>query len=152
MTPAQTYEAPRTVADVPATPSNQRRTEAPQAACRIVSPLADEVFLNVPSITVTAMGPPRGTPRLLLNGASIASPDGKPSFTVTPIPRGTYTAVVVFDGGLNTPLARTEPRRVPRAAALDHPSGRAEAKGLIARRNADRTAAGRTCVEDCDGG
>lgn len=110
VSPAQTYEAPKPVADVPATPSSQRRAEAPRVVCRIVSPLADEVFLNVPAITVTAMGPPRGTPRLLLNGASIASPDGKPSFTVTPIPRGTYTAVVVFDGGLNgTPLCRTEP-------------------------------------------
>jgi hypothetical protein len=110
VTPAQTYEAPKPAAAGVSVPSPVRNTPAPTPACRIVSPIADEVFLNVPSITVTAMGPPRVTPKLLLNGASIASPDGQPSFIVTPIPRGTYTAVVVFEGGQNgAPLCRTEP-------------------------------------------
>lgn len=110
VTPAQTYEAPK-----PPVGNTVVAQSAPSPApaapgCRIVSPVADEVFLNVPSITVTAIGPTRGTPRLQLNGASIASPDGKPSFTVTPIPRGSYTAVVVFDGGANSaPLCRTAP-------------------------------------------
>jgi hypothetical protein len=108
ITPAQTYEAPQPAANTVATPSSARSSAPPAPGCRIVSPLPDEVFLNVPSLTVSAMGPPRGTPKLLLNGASIASPDGKPSFIVTPIPRGTYTAVVVFEGGQNgVPLCRT---------------------------------------------
>jgi len=110
VTPAQTYEAPKPPANTVATPAAARSTGVPAPACRIVSPLAEEVFLNVPSITVSAMGPPRGTPKLQLNGTSIASPDGKPSFIVTPIPRGTYTAVVVFEGGQNgVPLCRTAP-------------------------------------------
>jgi len=110
VTPAQTYEAPKPAATTVATPPSSSSPAAPAPTCRIVSPVADEVFLNVPSITVTAIGPTRGTARLLLNGASIASPDGKPTFTVTPIPRGSYTAVVVFDGGANSaPLCRTAP-------------------------------------------
>lgn len=110
ITPAQTYEAPKPAVNT-ADASPNRASPAPRGpACRILSPIADEVFLNTPSVTVTALGPPRGTPRLLLNGASIASLDGKPNFTVTPIPRGTYTAVVVFDGGMNTsPLCQTAP-------------------------------------------
>jgi hypothetical protein len=108
ITPAQTYEAPKPVANTVSTSSTARSPAVPAPGCRIVSPIADEVFLNVPSVTVTAIGPQRGTPRLLLNGASIASVDGTPTFTVTPIPRGTYSAVVVFDGGVNTsPLCRT---------------------------------------------
>lgn len=108
VTPAQTYEAPKPPAVNTVVAPSAPSPAAAAPACRIVSPLPDEVFLNVPSLTVTAIGPTRGTPRLLLNGASIASPDGKPSFTVTPIPRGSYTAVVVFDGGTNSaPLCRT---------------------------------------------
>lgn len=110
VTPVQTYEAPKPTANAVSVPPPARSAAPAAPGCRIVSPLPDEVFLNVPSLTVTAMGPPRATPKLLLNGASIASPDGQPSFIVTPIPRGTYTAVVVFEGGQNgAPLCRTEP-------------------------------------------
>jgi hypothetical protein len=110
VTPAQTYEAPKPPAGNTVVAQSAPSAAPATPSCRIVSPIADEVFLNVPSITVTAIGPSRGTPRLQLNGASISSPDGKPSFTVTPIPRGSYTAVVVFDGGSNAaPLCRTAP-------------------------------------------
>lgn len=110
VTPAQTYEAPKPPAGNTVVAQTAQSPAPAAPGCRIVSPLPDEVFLNVQSITVSAIGPMRGTPRLQLNGASIASPDGKPSFTVTPIPRGSYTAVVIFDGGANSaPLCRTAP-------------------------------------------
>jgi hypothetical protein len=57
------------------------------------------VILNQPSVTVTAKGPPRATPKLLIGGRVIESTDGNPVFTVTPIPRGTYTIIVNFEGG-----------------------------------------------------
>jgi hypothetical protein len=110
VTPAQTYEAPKPPAGNTFVAQSAPSPAPAAPGCRIVSPVADEVFLNVPSITVTAIGPTSGTPTLQLNGASIPSPDGKPSFTITPIPRGSYTAVVIFDGGANSaPLCRTAP-------------------------------------------
>lgn len=110
VTPAQTYEAPKPPAGNAVVAQSAPSPAAAPPSCRIVSPVPDEVFLNVQSVTVSAIGPSRGTPRLQLNGASISSPDGKPSFTVTPIPRGSYTAVVVFEGGANSaPLCRTAP-------------------------------------------
>ncbi len=107
VTPAQTYEAPKQTASAapPVTPPAQRA--APGPACRIVSPLQDEVFLNVESLTITAIGPPRATPSLLLNGNVIASEDGMPVFTIKPIPRGTYTATVTFSGGTAGAVCRT---------------------------------------------
>jgi hypothetical protein len=69
--------------------------------------MPDEVFLNVESLTVTAIGPPRSTPTLQLNGNLIQSEDGKPVFVVRPIPRGTYTATVIFSGGTAGAACRT---------------------------------------------
>jgi hypothetical protein len=79
----------------------------PGPACRIVSPLQDEVFLNVESVTITAVGPPLATPSLQLDGNVIASQDGKPVFTIKPIPRGTYTATVTFSEGTAGVACRT---------------------------------------------
>jgi hypothetical protein len=109
VTPAQAYEAPKPAA--PTAPAAAAVTPvqaaAPGPACRIVSPLPDEVFLNVESLTVTAIGPPRATPSLQLNGNLIQSEDGKPVFTIKPIPRGTYTATVTFSGGTVGAACRT---------------------------------------------
>lgn len=98
---AQTYEAPPAPAGTskPVASTAQSSSTPPGPACRIVSPVQDEVILNQPSVTVTAMGPPRATPRLSIGGRVVESLDGKPVFTVTPIPRGTYTIIVSFEGG-----------------------------------------------------
>lgn len=131
--PAQTYEAPKPVATA-AQPSPAARVEPAPAtpACRIVSPLPDEVFLNVESLTVTAIGPPRSTPTLQLNGNTIQSEDGKPVFVIRPIPRGTYTATVTFSGGTAGAACRTatvtfhvrQPSVIKPAAAPRPSSGR----------------------------
>ncbi len=97
--PAQTYSAP-----APATTSKSGAGQgnasptAPGVACRIISPTPEETIVNQPVLTVSAQGPQRATATLRLNGASINSVDGQPVFKVTPIPRGTYTATVVFTG------------------------------------------------------
>lgn len=102
--PAQTYAAPKPAtatapASAPVARTPPAQTAASGPACRIVSPLPDEVFLNVESLTVTATGPQRSTPTLELNGNQIPSEDGRPVFVIRPIPRGTYTASVTFSGG-----------------------------------------------------
>ena len=99
--PAQSYQAPPsatgTTRTVPTTAASS--AAAPGPACRIISPVQDEAILNQPSVTVTAVGPPRATPKLSIGGRVIESTDGNPVFVVTPIPRGTYTIVVNFEGG-----------------------------------------------------
>lgn len=97
--PAQTYTAPAASTTTKSTSgSGNRAPTEPGVACRILSPTSEETIVNQPSVTITAQGPQRATPTLRLNGASINSLDGRPVFTVTPIPRGTYTATVVFTG------------------------------------------------------
>ncbi len=106
--PAQTYEAPKpATVTVPRTLPVVTPGAAPAPTCRIVSPLPDEVFLNVESLTVTAVGPSPSTATLELNGNRLQSADGSPVFVIRPIPRGTYTATVTFSAGTAAAICRT---------------------------------------------
>jgi hypothetical protein len=110
LAPAQTYSAPPQASSA-SKPAGSAPTgaAAPGIACRIISPTPEEVILNQPSITVSALGPQRATAVLRLNGATINSVDGQPVFKVTPIPRGTYTATVVFTGMTGATACQTAP-------------------------------------------
>jgi len=110
LAPAQTYSTPpqASTASKPAASAPGAAT-APGVACRIISPTPEEVILNQPSITVSAQGPQRATAVLRLNGATINSVDGQPVFKVTPIPRGTYTATVMFTSMTGATVCQTAP-------------------------------------------
>lgn len=111
LAPAQTYSAPPQASTTgkPAGATAAGGSTAPGIACRIISPTPEEVILNQPSITVSAQGPQRATAVLRLNGATINSVDGQPVFKVTPIPRGTYTATVMFTGMTGATVCQTAP-------------------------------------------
>ena len=71
--------------------------EAP-VVCAVLSPTQDQAFTNLSSVTVSYSGPGGGTARLLLNGQEVQRALAGPPFTISPIYRGSYTAVVAIDG------------------------------------------------------
>lgn len=102
----QTYSAPK-----PASTSLRRATPTssgpPAAVCVITAPTAEQVFPNAQSVMVSYTGPKGGTAELLLNGAtSMKQPAGQ-AFTITPVPRGTYSATVAITGDTGVALCRT---------------------------------------------
>ena len=111
LAPAQTFSTPPQVSTTskPAGSAAAGGPTAPGVACRIISPTPEEVILNQPSVTISALGPQRATAVLRLNGATINSVDGQPVFKVTPIPRGTYTATVAFTGMTGATVCQTAP-------------------------------------------
>jgi hypothetical protein len=98
----QTYSAPR-VAPPPASArpaSGAARPAAPAPTCSITSPTPEQPFPNAQSVTISYRGagggPGAGTAELQLSGAlneTRRAPAGQ-SFTISPVPRGTYTARV----------------------------------------------------------
>jgi len=75
--------------------------------CRITSPQPEEVLPNVTSVSVSFAGPRGAEAVLYLNGAAQRSPAGLPIYTISPIARGTYQAVVVFEGSPGEVVCRT---------------------------------------------
>lgn len=106
---AQTYQAPARPAPAASTPlrSDAAATQEAPVRCAIVSPRPDEVFVNVPSVTIGASGPLDAAARLELNGSPWTPPQGGSPMTVSPIARGTYSAVVVYRGSAGRDVCRT---------------------------------------------
>ena len=107
----QTYSTPR-----PPTPATRTRTAGSPAAppppsCGITSPTFDQVFPNPQSLTISYRGPFGGTAQLQLSGtlSETRSAQAGQSFTISPIPRGTYTATVTISGEPGTPPCVTPP-------------------------------------------
>jgi len=101
---SQTYSAPK------APPTTMRNTAAPPppvASCVITAPTADQVFPNAQSLTVSYSGPKGGKAELLLNGASRQTLPAGTAFTVSPVPRGTYSATVAITSDTGAALCRT---------------------------------------------
>jgi hypothetical protein len=99
MPQAQTYEAPR----APAAPAANPKLTAPAPAastgespCAIVSPMAEQALINVPSVTVSLRGPPGTTPQVFFDGALVKDASGAPSLTITPIARGEHSVSAAF--------------------------------------------------------
>ena len=67
-------------------------------SCAVIAPTQDQAFINVTSVTVSFSGPSGGTTRLLLNGQEVQRGAAGSAFTVSPIYRGSYSAVVAIDG------------------------------------------------------
>ncbi len=107
----QTYTAPKRTPSVSAVPAAQRpaSTEPTKPACRITSPTADQVFPNAQSVTISFRGPQGSSAELELNGDKAQSGAADQPFTISPVPRGSYTAAVVVRGGTGTSLCRTPP-------------------------------------------
>jgi hypothetical protein len=102
----QRSQAPQT-AETPAGPPGQpgtppapppARAPEPPATCAITSPVADQVFVAVESVTIAYAGPAGGTARLLLNGQAVQRVASGTAFVVSPISRGTWSAVVAIEG------------------------------------------------------
>lgn len=70
----------------------------PPATCAITSPVADQVFVAVESVTISYTAPAGGTARLLLNGQAVQRVASGTAFVVSPISRGTWSAVVAIEG------------------------------------------------------
>ncbi len=94
-------------AQLPAAPQGQpgsppvsppARAPEPPATCAITSPVADQVFVAVESVTISYTGPAGGTARLLLNGQAVQRVASGTAFVVSPISRGTWSAVVAIEG------------------------------------------------------
>jgi hypothetical protein len=106
---AQTYSAPPAPPVSVVRPPDPTTISSARVTCAIVTPKAEETYVNVQSLTVSADGP-RGTrARLELNGETRTSDNGG-SFVISPVARGTYSATVVFEAA--TPgqaLCRTAP-------------------------------------------
>lgn len=99
----QTYSAPpRPVVQAPATPAAAETRAMPPAgpACEITAPIPEQVFPNIESLEISYRGPQGGTAELQLSGTlneTRSTSAGQP-FTITPVPRGTYTARVSISG------------------------------------------------------
>lgn len=101
----QTYSAPKAP---PVTVRNAASSPPPPAAsCVITAPTADQVFPNAQSVTVSYTGPKGGKAELLLNGASRQSQPAGTAFTISPVPRGTYSATVAITSDTGAALCRT---------------------------------------------
>jgi Domain of unknown function (DUF4124) len=100
----QTYSAPK------APPVAVRNTAAPAppvASCAITSPTSDQVFPNAQSVTVSYTGPKGGKAELLLNGASRQTLPAGTAFSISPVPRGSYSATVAITSDTGAALCRT---------------------------------------------
>jgi hypothetical protein len=101
----QTYSAPK------APPTPMRNTAAPSpppvASCSITAPTADQVFPNAQSLTISYSGPTGGKAELLFNGASRQTLPAGSAFTISPVPRGSHTAVVAITSDTGAALCRT---------------------------------------------
>ena len=105
-TPA-TYSAPRAPSAAPRSASGALGgpPAAPAQNCGITSPTPDQVFPNQQSVMISYRGPPGGTATLQLSGTlneSRSAPAGQ-AFTLSPVPRGTYTATVSITGEPGVP-------------------------------------------------
>jgi hypothetical protein len=95
--------APPAAPPAPAAPGTRPAPAAPAApeapvSCAVLAPTQDQAFSNVTSVTVSFSGPSGGTARLLLNGQEVQRGAAGSAFTVSPIYRGSYSAVVAIDG------------------------------------------------------
>lgn len=102
-----TYSAPRAPSPAPRSGAGALGGPAapPAQACGISSPTPDQVFPNVQSVMISYRGPLGGTATLQLSGTlneSRTAPAGQ-AFTITPVPRGTYTATVSISGEPGVP-------------------------------------------------
>jgi hypothetical protein len=104
---SQTYSAPKA-------PSVQARSASappppPAASCAITSPTADQVFPNAQSVMISYAGPKGGEAELLVNGATRLKQPAGMAFTISPVPRGSYTATVAITSDTGAALCRTPP-------------------------------------------
>jgi hypothetical protein len=109
----QTYSAPRVApAAAGARPaSGAARPAAPAPSCAITSPTPEQPFPNAQSVTISYRGPAGGTAELQLSGGvneTRRAPAGQ-SFTIAPVPRGTYTARVSILGESGVAACVTPP-------------------------------------------
>jgi hypothetical protein len=95
---SQTYQAPAQAQGSTARPQSTAPAPEAPATCSITSPVADQVFVGVESVTIAYTGPAGGTARLLLNGQAVQRVASGTAFVVSPISRGTWSAVVAIDG------------------------------------------------------
>lgn len=105
---AQTYKAPPVPKSAPV-----RRTVAPatgatgSARCAITSPTPDQALVNVQSVDIGFAGPAGSLASVLLNGDPVQGQGAGPGITITPIARGSYSAVVVFKSTAGVEVCRT---------------------------------------------
>jgi len=102
---SQTFSAP--AAPPPMVRRAAASTPPPVASCVITAPTADQVFPNAQSVSVSYTGPKGGKAELLLNGASRQTQPAGSSFTISPVPRGTYSATVAITSDTGAALCRT---------------------------------------------
>ena len=102
---SQTYSAPK----APATIVRSAAASAPPpvASCVITAPTSDQVFPNAQSVSVSYTGPKGGKAELLLNGASRQTLPAGTAFTISPVPRGTYSATVAITSDTGAAVCRT---------------------------------------------
>lgn len=110
----QTYSAPRPAAPPAGTPrpaTAATRPAAPAPTCGITAPTPEQTFPNAQSVTISYRGPVGGTAELQLSGGlneSRRAPAGQ-SFTISPVPRGTYTARISILGETGAAACVTPP-------------------------------------------
>lgn len=99
---SQTYRAPPEPAGAarPAPAATEPREQP--ATCAITAPAPDQVFVAVDAVTISYTGPAGGTARLLLNGTAVQRVASGTAFVVSPISRGTWSAVVAIEGAGNS--------------------------------------------------
>lgn len=79
----------------------------PLSGCVITAPTREQTFVNAQSVSVIAKGPAGGEARLLLDGG-LRQKSTTGEFLVTPIARGSHTAVVIFMTVGGGQVCRTE--------------------------------------------
>lgn len=108
---SQTYRAPAPPASPERPPPAATVPKDPPATCAITAPAPDQVFVAVDAVTISYTGPAGGTARLLLNGTPVQRVASGTAFVVSPISRGTWSAVVSIEGAGNsgTQTCQTSP-------------------------------------------
>jgi hypothetical protein len=106
---SQTYSAPKAPAPVVARSPSPASSGPPAPTCGITSPTADQAFPNAQSVTISYRGPSGGQAELLLNGESKQTLPAGQAFTISPVPRGTYSATVAITSDTGAALCRTPP-------------------------------------------
>lgn len=102
----QTFSAPPRPAPVPGRVASAAAAP-PAANCAITSPSPGQTFPNAQSVTISYRGPQGGEAQLLLNGASKQTVPAGQAFTISPVPRGEYSASVVITSDTGAVLCRT---------------------------------------------
>jgi hypothetical protein len=99
---SQTYQAPAQAPGSAGRPQSVAPPPDAPATCVITAPAPDQVFVAVDAVTISYTGPAGGTARLLLNGAAVQRVASGTAFVVSPISRGTWSAVVAIEGAGNS--------------------------------------------------